>query len=114
MPLLKNLFDKVIASTYYRKYVYSDPRFQLVAMSLSKGESIPTEVHAVTQTFFVLKGRIVVILGDEVVTASEGDGVVVPAGTTHTVTAVAKGTKLMTIYAPIEHPMPTKDEPRRR
>lgn len=110
MPFFRKLFGRVRASTYYRKYIYTDPRFQLVAMSLRKGESIGAESHEVTQTFFILGGRAVVLVGEEVMISTKGDVIVVPAGTNHNVTGGSSGCKLLTVYAPMEHPIPTRDE----
>jgi len=99
----------------FRKYAYTDERFQMVAMHLKKGQTIDRELHEVTQMFLVIDGQVVFVtrgLQEEEDTAtqiSKGGMAVIPPDTIHEVIAL-ENSNLLTIYAPREHEEPEDEE----
>jgi mannose-6-phosphate isomerase-like protein (cupin superfamily) len=92
----------------FRQVVFTGKHAQLVVMCLKPGEEIGAEVHPnVDQFFRIEQGQARFVFGkDEEHLVSEGDAVVVPAGTHHNVINTSKTTelKLYTIYSPPNHP----------
>jgi len=102
-----NIEKETLENTYFRKVLFTGKHAQLVVMCLKVGEEIPDEVyHNVDQFFRIEQGDAKFILNEkDEILAANGDAVIIPAGTYHTV--VNNGldeVKLYTIYSPPNHP----------
>jgi len=100
-----------LENTYFRQVLFTAQHSQLVLMCLRPGEEIGDEVHPnVDQFFRIEQGEAKFVLNEkEEHPASDGDAVVVPAGTFHNVINTSKTAmlKLYTIYSPPNHPAGT-------
>lgn len=90
----------------FRHVLYTGKHMQLVLMSLGPNEEIGLETHDENDQFFRFEagtGR--VLVGETEYTVSDGDTVIVPAGTPHNVinTSASDSLKLYTIYGPSHH-----------
>jgi mannose-6-phosphate isomerase-like protein (cupin superfamily) len=95
-----------LANGFFRRVVFTAPHSQLVVMSLKPNEEIGVELHEhVDQFFRVERGAGAVILDGSKHPISDGDAVVVPAGTEHNVINTSSDTplQLYTIYSPPAH-----------
>ncbi|MFS8159021.1 MAG: cupin domain-containing protein [Candidatus Roizmanbacteria bacterium] len=91
----------------FRKVLYTSKYTQLVLMNLMPSEVIDREIHFTVDQFFrVESGSITIQVEDpdEMLQASDGWAIIIPAKTYHTVTAGPKGAKLYTLYSPPNHP----------
>lgn len=92
----------------FRRVLFTGKHSQLVVMCLQPNEDIGNEMHPDTDQFFrIEKGDVKFVFNDkEEHLASDGDAVMVPAGTYHNVinTSSTKSLKLYTIYSPAQHP----------
>jgi mannose-6-phosphate isomerase-like protein (cupin superfamily) len=99
---------QTVENKYFRQVLFTGPHAQLVVMCLRPGEDIGDEVHPLVDQFFrIEKGEAKFVLNEkEEHRVSEGDAVVVPAGTYHNVINTSKTLelKLYTIYSPPNHP----------
>ncbi len=99
---------QTLENTYFRQVLFTGKHAQLVVMCLRPGEEIGNEVHPKVDQFFrIEQGEAEFVLdGQEKHLVRDGDAVVAPAGTYHTVITAAKTTplKLYTIYSPPNHP----------
>ena len=95
-------------NNYFRHVLFTAKHSQLVVMCLLPGEDIGNEVHHDTDQFFRIEaGDAKFVLNDkEEHLTSDGDAVIVPAGTYHNVinASSTKELKLYTIYSPPQHP----------
>ena len=95
-------------NNYFRHVLFTAKHSQLVVMCLLPGEDIGNEVHHDTDQFFRIEaGDAKFVLNDkEEHLTSDGDAVIVPAGTYHNVinASSTKKLKLYTIYSPPQHP----------
>lgn len=109
MTYLKSFQKAASENEYFRNVLYTGKRSQLVAMSLAPGEEIGEEIHPATdQTFFFIDGTGEAILDRKPSPVAAGEVLCVPAGTLHNVRNIAaKPMKLLTLYAPPEHPAGT-------
>ena len=100
-----------LENTYFRQVLFTAQHAQLVLMCLRPGEEIGDEVHPnVDQFFRIEQGEARFVLNEkEEYPVSDGDAVVVPAGTYHNVVNTSKTAmlKLYTIYSPPNHPAGT-------
>ena len=89
----------------FRRVLYTGHNLQLVVMSINPGEEIGAEVHDDRDQFFRIEAGTGEILIDGVVhTVKADDGIIVPQGAYHNVTATgSEPLKLYTIYGPPEH-----------
>ncbi|MCL4366560.1 cupin domain-containing protein [Patescibacteria group bacterium] len=90
----------------FRQVIFTAPHSQLVLMSLLPGEDIGSETHEnVDQFFRIESGQGKTILNGEEHTITDGDAVVVPAGTEHNIVnaSTTDKLKLYTIYSPANH-----------
>lgn len=89
----------------FRHVLYTGAHMQLVLMSLSKEEEIGMEVHEENDQFFRFEqGTGKVVINDTEYLVSDGDAVVVPAGSKHNVINEGEGSlKFYTIYSPAHH-----------
>ena len=95
-----------IDNTNFRKVLYTAKHMQLVLMSLKPNEDIGKEVHNENDQFFRFeKGEGKVLVGETEYIVTDGDIVIVPAGTEHNVinTSDTDDLKLYTIYTPAHH-----------
>jgi len=102
-----NIEKLTLANEYFREVVFTGKHAQLVVMCLQPGEEIGNEVHPKVDQFFrVEEGEATFVLDNqEKHIATNGDAVIVPAGTYHNVINSGKGKlKLYTIYSPPNHP----------
>jgi mannose-6-phosphate isomerase-like protein (cupin superfamily) len=102
-----NIENLTLKNTYFRQVIFTAPHSQLVLMSIKPGEEIGMEVHSENDQFLRFeagKGKVVMDGVEQEV--SDGDAVVVPAGTEHNVvnTSETEDLKLYTIYSPPHHP----------
>lgn len=92
-------------NTFFRKVLYTAKHSQLVLMSLKPGEEIGEEVHELDQFIRVDEGEGKAVLDGISHPLTDGDAVVIPAGTKHNIvnTSSKAPLKLYTLYSPPEH-----------
>jgi mannose-6-phosphate isomerase-like protein (cupin superfamily) len=114
MTYLKNFQNAASENEFFRNVLYTGERSQLVAMSLAPEEEIGAETHATTdQTFFFIDGSGEATVDRKPLPISAGDVLFVPAGSLHNVRNTSKRPmKLLTLYAPPEHPAGTIEKTR--
>ena len=100
-----NIEQKTLANDYFREVLYTDPRLQLVVMSLQPGEDIGEEVHELDQFIRIEAGEGEAVLDGESHAIGDGSVVIVPKGTRHNIINLSgeKPLKLYTLYAPPDH-----------
>lgn len=93
-------------NTDFRRVLFTGPKSQIVAMCLKPDEGIGEETHPETdQIFLIADGKGEAVIGEETRWVEEGIVFSVPAGTNHNVTNTGdEDLKLLTIYAPPQHP----------
>ena len=104
---LGSIDEMTVKNESFRKVIYTGKHTQLVLMNLLPGEKIDREIHPNVDQFFRLEqGSIDVLVENpnENLHAENGDAVIIPSGTYHTVTAGPNGAKLYTLYSPANHP----------
>ncbi len=89
----------------FRKVLYTAKSSQLVLMSLKPLEEIGEEMHDVDQFFRIEKGNGKVIIDGNNYDVTDGDAIVVPAGSKHNVinSSPEEPMKLYTLYCPPHH-----------
>lgn len=89
----------------FRHVLYTGIHMQLVLMTLQPGEEIGLEVHNENDQFFRFEsGEGKAIVGETEYVVTDGDAVIVPAGTQHNVINTGSvPLALYTIYAPSHH-----------
>jgi len=97
------------ANRNFRKVIYTaaTKNMQLVLMSLKPLEEIGMEVHPKVDQFFRFEaGNGKVVIDGVEIAVTDGDVVVIPAGSLHNVINVSTtdDLKLYTIYTPANHP----------
>jgi mannose-6-phosphate isomerase-like protein (cupin superfamily) len=102
---IANIEELSVANEYFRNVLYTDPRLQLVVMSLNPSEDIGVEMHKLDQFIRVEKGEGKAILDGVETAISDGFVVIVPAGTMHNIinTSAQNPMKLYTLYTPPNH-----------
>lgn len=103
---VENIEKLTLANNNFRQVFYTGQHAQLVLMSLNPNEDIGMEVHETTDQFLrIEQGEGKVILNGEEHTLTDGDAIIVPAGTQHNVinTSAEKELKLYTLYSPPHH-----------
>ena len=102
---ITNIEKASLENDYFRNVLYTDPRLQLVVMSLLPNEDIGEEVHELDQFIRVEKGEGKAVLDGEEAVIRDGSVVVVPQGTRHNIinTSSTESMKLYTLYAPPNH-----------
>jgi len=98
--------DETLLNANFRKVLFTGRYSQLVMMSLKPNEEIGLEVHETTDQFFRIEaGDGKVVMNGEETLVSDGDAIVVPAGTQHNVINMSSTEylKLYTIYSPAQH-----------
>jgi mannose-6-phosphate isomerase-like protein (cupin superfamily) len=110
-PQSFDLEEATRANPNYRTVTWSGRYLQLTLMSIAPGKDIGLEMHAETDQFLRLdagRGRVAMGPSKDHLTftreVSDGDCVLVPAGTWHNVTNIGKEPmQLYAIYAPAHH-----------
>lgn len=88
----------------YRRVLYTTKHSQLVLMNLKPGEEIGWEVHKVDQFFRFESGKGKVTIDGNEYAVSDGDAIIVPAGSKHNVVnASGEMLKLYSVYSPPQH-----------
>lgn len=90
----------------FRKVLYTAKHSQLVLMSLLPNEEIGMEVHPDNDQFFRFEmGQGKVVIDGNEYQVSDGDAIIIPAGSQHNVINVSatEDLKLYTIYSPAHH-----------
>jgi len=92
-------------NTDFRRVLYTGHNLQLVLMTILPGEEIGEEVHDDRDQFFRIEaGEGEVSIDGKVHMVKADDGIIVPQGARHNVSATGKEPlKLYTIYGPPEH-----------
>jgi len=102
----QNIEKATLENNEYRHVLYTGTYSQLVLMSLKPKEEIGLEVHEDNDQFFRFeKGQGKVIINETVYEVTDGDAVIVPAGSQHNVINLSETEvlKLYTIYSPAHH-----------
>jgi mannose-6-phosphate isomerase-like protein (cupin superfamily) len=95
----------------FRRTIATGKHSQVVVMTVQPGEDIGEETHAGDQILFFVEGEAEAVLEGESEPVKPGDMVFVPAGTLHNfVNAGSEPLRLVTVYAPPEHPDRTVHE----
>jgi mannose-6-phosphate isomerase-like protein (cupin superfamily) len=96
---------------YFRQTIVTGEHSQVVVMTLQPGEDIGEETHKGDQMLFFVEGSGEAVLDGETSAVGPNDMVFVPAGTLHNfVNTGGKKLRLVTTYAPPEHPEGTVHE----
>jgi mannose-6-phosphate isomerase-like protein (cupin superfamily) len=107
--MLPNHIDiekETIKNRDYRRVIYTVPKsMQLVLMSISRGQDIPTEIHPHTTQFIrIEKGLGIATIDGKEYALGDGVAITIPPGAKHRIQSVGKTPlKLYTIYTPPEH-----------
>ena len=105
MTYIKNIEEEALKNENFRTVIYTDPRLQLVFMSLKPGEDIGMEAHDLDQFIRIEQGEGTAIVGGKEFALEDGSVVIIPKGTEHNIiNATAGPMKLYTVYAPANHP----------
>lgn len=106
----RGYFNAIEASTLenknFRKVLYTAKHMQLVLMSLKPGEDIGVEVHPENDQFFRFEGgEGRVFIDGTSYEVTDGDVIIVPAGSEHNVLNMSnkKDLQFYTIYAVPHH-----------
>ena len=93
---------------YFRQTIVTGEHAQLVVMTIQPGEEIGEETHEGDQILHFVEGSGEAILEGTKSAVEPSDVVFVPAGTLHNfVNTGSDPLRLLTIYAPPEHPAGT-------
>ncbi len=101
-----NIEKETIENENFRRVLYTAKHSQLVLMSLKPREEIGMEVHPDNDQFFRFeKGKAKVIIDGNEYNITDGNAVVVSAGSQHNVINISESEplKLYTIYSPAHH-----------
>lgn len=101
-----NIENLTLKNEDFRHILYTAKYSQLVLMCLKPGEEIGLEVHDDGDQFFRFeKGEGKVTINETEYSVSDGDSVIVPAGSKHNVinSSSSEPLKLYTIYSPPHH-----------
>lgn len=106
-----HLEEETVGNEKFRKVLFTAKHSQLVLMALEPGEEIGMETHEDNDQFFRFdRGEGKVVVDGEVFEVSDGDAVVVPAGSEHNVvnTSGKERLRFYTVYSPAHHPEGTE------
>lgn len=115
MAVAKNYVELARRNEAFRRTIVTGEHSQVVVMAVQPGEEIGEETHDGDQILLFVEGEGRAVLEGVEEPVRAGDLVFVPAGTLHNfVNAGPEPLRLVTIYAPPEHPdgtvHETKDE----
>lgn len=100
-----NIEKETLDNDNFRKVLYTGKNLQLVLMSLKPGEEIGEEIHQNNDQFFRFEsGTGKCTIDENNYQVTEGDVIVVPAGSKHNVINTGdEPFKMYTIYSPPNH-----------
>lgn len=99
-----NIEEDTIENEDFRRVLYTGENMQLVVMTLQQGEEIGVETHENDQFFRFEEGTGKCVVGDNEYDVTDGDAVIIPAGSEHNIMNVGEGPlKMYTLYAPPHH-----------
>jgi len=101
-----NIEKDTLKNENFRKVLYTSKHLQLVLMTLKTGEEIGEEVHIGIDQFFRFEsGNGKCIIDGNEYSVSDGDVIIVPAGSRHNVINkdASVDLKMYTLYAPPNH-----------
>lgn len=101
-----NIETATRTNTNFRKVLYTGKHSQLVLMSLLPNEEIGMEVHPDNDQFFRFEsGKGKCIIDGNEYNVTDGDCLIVPAGSNHNIINVSAtdDLKLYTLYSPAHH-----------
>lgn len=100
-----NIETATRSNTDFRHVLYTGAHSQLVLMTLQAGEEIGLETHPDNDQFFRFEsGNGKVVIDGNEYDVTDGDAVVIPAGSQHNVMNTgAAELKMYTIYSPAHH-----------
>jgi mannose-6-phosphate isomerase-like protein (cupin superfamily) len=100
-----NIEKLTLGNEKFRQVIYTAKFSQLVLMSLKPSEEIGEEIHDVDQFFRFEKANGKVIIDGNNYDVSDGDALIVPAGSKHNVinSSETEALKLYTLYCPPHH-----------
>lgn len=110
MAYIPNIEVETRENEHFRKVLYTDPRLQLVVMSLLPNEDIGMEAHDTLDQFIRVEyGEGKAVLNGEEFPLVDGSAVIVPKGVEHNIINISStnALKLYTVYAPAQHPAGT-------
>jgi mannose-6-phosphate isomerase-like protein (cupin superfamily) len=111
MSAVHNYLELARQNDAFRRTIVTGEHSQVVVMTIQPGEDIGEETHEGDQTLLFVDGEGEAVLAGESSPVGPGDLVFVPAGTLHNfVNAGREPLRLVTIYAPPEHPEGTVHE----
>lgn len=107
--LIKNIAEKAKENADFRQVLLSGKNTQIVIMSIPQGEDIGMETHEdADQVLYFVEGKGKAVVGGEEADITEGDIVLVPAGTAHNfMNTGMEDLKIITTYSPPHHPQGT-------
>src|SRR3989344_4848773 len=85
MAYIGNIEEETQANKNFRKVVYTDPRMQLVVMSLAPNEDIGEETHDLNQFIRIESGEGTAIIDGEAHPLVDGSAVIIPKGALHNI-----------------------------
>ncbi len=101
-----NIEELTLKNTYFRQVVYTATHSQLVVMCLKPMEEIGEEIHEKVDQFFRFEqGTGKTVINGVEQNISEGDVLIIPAGTKHNIinSSSTVDLKLYTVYSPPNH-----------
>lgn len=102
----QNIEELTLQNNNFREVLYTGKNMQLVLMALKPLGEIGMEIHEENDQFFRIDGGSgKVIINETEYSVTDGDAVIVPAGSQHNVinTSETEDLKLYTIYSPPHH-----------
>jgi mannose-6-phosphate isomerase-like protein (cupin superfamily) len=111
MAAVQNYLALARGNETFRTTIATGEHAQVVVMTIQPGEDIGEETHEGDQLLFFVEGEGRAVLDGASEPVNAGDMVYVPAGTLHNfVNSGAEPLRLVTVYAPPEHPDGTVHE----
>jgi mannose-6-phosphate isomerase-like protein (cupin superfamily) len=108
---VRNIPELARGNEAFRRTIVTGEHAQLVVMTIQPGEEIGEETHEGDQILHFVDGTGDAVLEGETSAVGPGDVVLVPAGTLHNFVNTGSGPlRLVTVYAPPEHPPGTVHE----
>jgi mannose-6-phosphate isomerase-like protein (cupin superfamily) len=100
-----NIEQDTLNNDNFRKVLYTSKHMQLVLMTLQPGEEIGEETHPTIDQFFRFEaGKGKCIINDNEYNLSDGDCIIIPAGSKHNIINTGGvALQMYTIYTPPNH-----------
>jgi len=111
MSAAQNYVEVARRNDAFRRTIVTGEHSQVVVMAIQPGDDIGEETHDGDQILLFVEGEGRAVLDGQSEPIRAGDLVFVPAGTLHNfVNAGPEPLRLVTVYAPAEHPDGTVHE----